>query len=491
MNARRSIHLAGGVLIISLAGCSLFEPLGPDYQSREPQAVRLDSGAAPVFSPQMPPGRWWQLYGNAQLNGYVIEALRENRDLRLAASRLTLVRSARDQATAAMWPSTSVSANYERTRNLLPGMAGFQELNLASASLSLSYEVDLFGRVRRLVESANASVEEQQFAFAATQIRVAADTANAFVSACQAGAALKVAEQLVESSEKTLATVSQLASAGAAGQLDVTRARAQVSSDRATIPPIKAQQKAALYALAVLLGRQPAQYPQEAGRCDVPPTLDKPLPVGNGLALLRRRPDVAEAERGMAASIAAIGVAEASLYPTITLGAMGGGDGMTIPGVLYKASQVWSIGPAMSWTFPNRQAAEAQLRAAGAQADMAVTSYQNTILVALKETETALDRYVRGLEHRQELQHGRDDVRSALDQALLLYRNGAIPYLDVLTAQRNLAEVERQLVDASGQVSANQISVFQALGGGWDDAAQVSADQAMAARVARAGFQRP
>ncbi|WP_448679119.1 efflux transporter outer membrane subunit [Pseudomonas nicosulfuronedens] len=479
--------LGGGLWV---GGCSWLPAVGPDYRSPETSGVKLESAQGAAFSPQSPPGPWWQLYQNAELNGYIGESLRENRDLRIAASRLEVAQASRDQALAAQWPGGDVSATYARERGLMPGMLGFQLLNATSASLNLSYELDLYGRIRRSVESATASLEEQQFAFAASQIRVAAETANAYVSACQAGAALASAEQLVGVAQKTVDTVSRMAKVGAVGQFEVTRAQAQVGERQAAIPPILAQRKAALYSLAVLLGRTPENYPAQAARCDTPPTLEQPLPVGDGLALLRRRPDVAAAERTLAAATARIGMVQANLYPQISLGVSGGGEGTTVANTFSSFNRAWSVGPLLSWTFPNQLAIRAQMRAAGAEADMALSNYQNTLLTALKETETALDGYARTLEQYQRMSEVQQTNKLALSQASQLYSRGSTAFLDLLAAQRELTETEQKRVDLAGQVAARQIAVFQALGGGWDGAAQVAAEQAKAAAAAQVIYRR-
>jgi NodT family efflux transporter outer membrane factor (OMF) lipoprotein len=486
MSGRRWRRRASLVAACAFAsGCSFFHPVGPDYRSPAETAATLNAAKGKAFSPESPPGPWWRLYSDSILDGYVDEALRENRDLRAAASRIEMAQAQLDQAKSAQWPSTSVSANGGRQRDWIDGSPVLMIYNSINAKISASYELDLFGRIRRSIEAASASTEEQQFAFAATQIRVVASTVGAYVGVCQANASLASVRRTVQIDKDELATLQQLAKGGTTSQFDVTRARARLESDSAQLPTIEAQRMSSLYALAVLLGRQPDRYPAEAAQCQAPPTIARPLPVGDGLALLRRRPDVAESERALASATAGIGVAIANLYPQISLGASFGFSGSNMNNTFNTIGRTWSLGPLVQWTFPNVEATEAQIHQAGASADLAKASYDSTVLNALKETSSALDSYARELAHWDGLRQSRDSNRVALEQAQKLYRHGVVPYLDVLSAQKSLAQAEEQLVKSAGAVASDQVAVFYALGGGWDETAQAAAAQAMAAMHSR------
>jgi outer membrane protein, multidrug efflux system len=481
--SRLCAALAAGCMLAS--GCSLLHPVGPDYKRPEPPKATLDAARSTAFSPQSPPGPWWKLYDDSILDGYVEEALRENRDLRGAASRIEIMQALLDQAKSAQFPSTTVSTNTARQRNWIDGSPYLLVYNSINASLGVSYELDLFGRIKRSIEAASASADEQQFAFAATQIRIVASTVGAYAGACQANAALAAAKRTVQIDEDSLNTTRRLAGGGVTSRLDVTRAKAQLEADRAQLPTIESQRMTALYALAVMLGREPAQYPEAAAQCQAPPAIAQPLPVGDGLALLRRRPDIAQAERALASATADIGVATANLFPQVSLGASVGFSGSNLSNTFSAIGRTWNIGPAMQWTFPNVAATEAQIRRAGALADLAKSNYDSTVLNALRETESALDRYASELDHQARLKEARDTSRTAFEEARQLYRHGVVPYLDVLSAQKSLAQAEQQRVNSAGAVSADQVAVFYALGGGWDDAAQKAAEQAKAAAESR------
>ncbi|MGS0895641.1 efflux transporter outer membrane subunit [Burkholderia stagnalis] len=474
---RSGFFIVVGACALLIAGCSLFRPLGPDYRRPAP-AASFDASRHAAFSPETAPERWWELYQDPLLDDYAGIAMRENLDLRAAASQLEIAQTLLDQTAAQQWPSTDASVSLERARGTSSGM---RVRNSVSASLGASYEIDLFGRIRRAIEASQADVEEQQFVFAATQIRVVANTITAYLDICNANAALDALRRTIEIDDDTYTTTRRLADGGTAGQLDVTRARAQLESDRAGVPPLEAQRTAALYALATLLGRQPDQAPPEAAQCRRPPTLTRPLPVGDGLALLRRRPDVAQAERALASATANVGVATAALYPQVSIGLSIGTAASTLPDALRAASRTWSLGPMLQWSFPNQAVARAQLRQAGARADLAMTTYDSTVLAALKDAESALQSYARELDRHVQLLRTRDANQVAFNQANRLYRQGAASFLDLLTAQKSLAVSEQQQVASAGSVATGQVAVFLSLGGGWGDAAQHAAEQARAA----------
>jgi outer membrane protein TolC len=250
--------------------------------------------------------------------------------------------------------------------------------------------------------------------------------------------------------------------------MDITRARAQLDQVRAIAPVLEAQRQAALFRLAALTGRPPAEFPKVVAGCIAPPRLRRPIPVGDGAALLRRRPDVRQAERGLAAATARIGVATTALYPSISLGANVGSTGF-VTDIGQPAANRWSFGPLISWTLPSG-GERARIREANAAADAAFAKFDGVVLTALRETETDLSTYARDLDRNAELRAARDEAAQAQAQAQRLYRAGRSPYLAGLDAQRTLATTEAALATSDGQVAADQVKLFLSLGGGWGPA---------------------
>lgn len=460
---KRILLAASGAL--ALAACAT---VGPDYQSPAP-AAPAQSGfagaASPAFTGDEPPGRWWSLFQDPVLDGLVEQALARNTDLRVAAANLAQARAALREVRAGRLPSTNVSggATYADQG---PGSADF----VFDAGLDVGYQVDLFGRIRRGIEASRADVGAVQAAFDLTRITVAAETARAYSDACNAGRQLEVARETVRIQERTFDLTRRLFEGGRATALDTSQAGALLEQSRAAIPTLEAQRQTALYRLSVLTGRPPAEFPAVVASCSTPPALARPIPIGNGASLLARRPDVRAAERELAAATARIGVATADLYPSISLGGSIGSTASSLGNLVSGDGFRFSLGPLISWSFPNTAVARARIAQAEAGADAALARFDGTWLSALEETESALTRYARELERVAALRRARANGQEAARIARLRYQAGRESFQIVLDAERTLAQTETALAQAEAQLSDNLISVFLALGGGWQQA---------------------
>jgi outer membrane protein TolC len=230
---------------------------------------------------------------------------------------------------------------------------------------------------------------------------------------------------------------------------------------------LRADRDAALFRLATLTGRTPADLPPEVGQRATTLRLDRPIPVGDGRALLARRPDVREAERTLAAETARVGVATADLYPRITLGGSIGSTGTSIADMFSGGPFRWLFGSLISWNFPNQAAGRARIAGANASAQAALATFDGTVLRALQETETALSAYQHELERRQALTSARDEARTAANISRAQLREGRTDFLVVLDAERTLANTEADLAESDARVTTAQVDLFRALGGGW------------------------
>ena len=304
----------------------------------------------------------------------------------------------------------------------------------------MSYQLDLFGQIRRAVEAASGDEQAARAAYDATRVTVAAETARAYANMCAAGMQLASARHSLEVQKSSLDAIERLQRAGRGTALDVTRARSQLQQLQANLPPFQAQQRTALYRLAALTGRTPAQIPASLLQCATAPRLTQTIPVGDGAALLRRRPDIRQAERSLAAATARIGVATADLYPKISLGLSGASGG---PAAMFgdRGTFSWSIGPLISWTIPNTGAAQARIAQAEAGAKAAAARFDAAVLNALRETESALTVYARQLDRERAASRARQSAQAA-SQARQLFQYGKTDYLTVLDAERTLAANE-------------------------------------------------
>lgn len=451
----------------TLAACAV----GPDYQTPSPLAGTekpFVSAQEAVFSPEAPPADWWRLFNSPLLDGLVVQALSANKDVTVASANLAAVRASLSESRAARLPGTTVSASAATARQQNLATGAFEEGEVYSAGFDVAYEVDLFGRVRRSVEAARAEVGAAEAALEATRIAVAAETARAFADICAANVQIGVARRTLELQQSTFDLARRQLDAGRGTGLTVAQASAQLESTRATLPPLQAQRSAAIFRLGVLTGRPPAEVVPEVQACTAIPQVATVLPVGDGASLLRRRPDVRQAERQLAAATARIGVATAALYPSVTLGGAIGTSAADVGDL--GGDYTFSVGPLISWNFPNIAAARARIAQADARAQGALAQFEKANLVALQEAETALSAYARELDRRAALTRARDEGARAARLARLRYEAGADSFLNVLVAEQTLAQLEAQLAQSQAQTGSSQVAVFKALGGAWTPA---------------------
>ena len=461
---------AGASLL--LASCAV-GPKAPDATLPPSASGAFIGAATPAVTAEAARDDWWRLYDDPVLDGLVRQALAENNELEAAAAHLRRVRAALGEARTGRLPSTTTSATGQYGRAsaaTVPGGAGGQPLDEGETydvGLDVSYEVDLFGRVGSTIRAARADADAAAAALDVVRVSVAAETARAYADACSANAQIEVAERTIGLQGDTADLTRRLLDAGSGNGLDVARARSALESTRASLPPLRARRDGALFRLATLTGRTPAEASEAARVCERPPQLSQPIPVGDGAALLARRPDVRRAERNLAAAAARVNVATADLYPRISLGGSLGSTALDAGDLGDDASVRFSVGPLISWSFPNIFAARARIEQAGAGADAALATFDQTVLAALQETETALADYANELDRRSALQSARDQAANAARLSRLRFEAGADSFLAVLDAERTLASADAQLAASEALVTTYQIALFKALAGGW------------------------
>lgn len=456
---------------VALAGCVM----GPDHRDPRPGSPAQTpflSGNSPAFTGDEPPGRWWSLFGDPVLDRLVEQALRENTDLRVAAANLRRARAVLRETRSGLFPTAdfSASATYSRQSGDQIGFVGAGgEGESYDAGVDAIYQLDLFGRIRRAIQASRADLGAAQGAFDVSRITVAAETARAYADACGAGRQLAVARESLRIQEQTFDLTRRLLEGGRATALETSQAGAQLEQVRATVPTLEAQRQTALFRLSVLTGRPPAEFPAEVAACEAPPALDRPLPVGDGASLLARRPDIRQAERELAAATARVGVATASLYPQVTLGGSLGTSATSLSGLGSGDSFRFSIGPLISWSFTDLFVGRARVAQAEASAEGALANFEGTWLRALEEAESALTRYARELDRLAALRRARSQSAEAARIARLRYQAGRESFQVVLDAERVTVQVDASVAQSEAQLSDNLVSLFLALGGGWQD----------------------
>ena len=456
----------------ALSSCAV----GPNYRAPTP----VSGAEAPLVSTTPaaetvaePPDDWWRLYHDEMLDGFLEEAFAANTDLRIAAANISASRAVLQAARAGRYPQTeaNVEAIYGRdavTDEILELTGRHPEsVWIYVGELDVSYEVDLVGRVRRSIEAARADAAAVTAARDTVKITVAAETARAYAQICALGEELNVARHSLEVVSREAQITTNRYEAGAGSQFDVVRAEGLVAQVRASIPPLEGQRRAALFQLAALLGRAPSKAPAEAQSCVLPPRLSDLIPVGDGATLLKRRPDVREADRRLAGATARIGVATADLYPRIELTGLIGGVSTELNQFITNNGITWGVGPRISWTFPNQAVPRARVRQAKANAAAALAGFDAVVLQALKETEQALATYGSELDRRQALSDAQDRAQKAFDMAHGQFLAGAVSNLDLLTSEQTLVSADAAVATSDTALVQDQIAVFKALGGGW------------------------
>ncbi|WP_260853916.1 efflux transporter outer membrane subunit [Paraburkholderia sp. BCC1886] len=473
------------VLALLCAGCAS----APAYRApATPAAAAAPFSAADAPVLQQPlPDAWWRLYRDPALDALIAQALDQNRDLAVARAHLLRAQALTDAAEAARLPDTQAAFGGNEGKQAADQIVAAAQRGASAdtrwawtPSFAVSYEVDLWGRVRHLIDAAHADAAATQAATDAVRVSVVAETTGSYAQACAYGERIEVAQQSLAIAQHVADLTAKQRDHGLISDLEVARAQGFVETSRAGLPALEGQRRAALAQLAVLIGQPPSEVPEAAARCHVAPVLAQPFPVGDGAALLRRRPDLREAERRLAAANARVGVATAALYPSIVLG--GSVDLLSTSGSLAslgdRYAMAWGIGPLISWRFPNRALSVAALAQARADNGAALASFDGHVLNALKETEQALAFYGTQWTRHRALQAALEQDDRALDLAQLNYRAGALDFLDVLDAERSLVAARAALAESSAALSADQIAVFKALGGGWQSAATAAENNA-------------
>jgi multidrug efflux system outer membrane protein len=405
---------AGASLL--LASCAV-GPKAPDATLPPSASGAFIGAASPAVSANTTArDDWWRLYNDPVLDGLVGEALANNNELEAAAANLRRVRAALGEARVGRFPSTTTSAGFTNSRasaatlpaGSLPAGQNAPDVDTYNAGLDVSYEIDLFGRVGSTVRAAHADAAAAEAALNVVRVTVAAETARAYADSCSSNAQIAVAERTIALQTDTVGLTQRLLDAGSGNGLDVARARSALESTRSTLPPLRAQRDGALFRLATLTGRTPGEASEAARACQAPPQLAQPIPVGDGAALLARRPDVRQAERNLAAAAARVNVATADLYPRITLGGSAGATSPDGGGLGDSENFRFSVGPLISWSFPNIVRRPRADRTGGrVLTDAALATFDQTVLGRCRKPRRPWPAYANELDRRAALTNRR------------------------------------------------------------------------------------
>jgi NodT family efflux transporter outer membrane factor (OMF) lipoprotein len=459
-------------LLLSLAACTL----GPNYEVPKEAAINAPGAGGSLtgangaeVTEEAVPSNWWHLYDDPVLDSLVEDALHSNTDLRVAAANLQRASFAVSEADEAGGFSGRTSGALLRAQEAGQAYLLDEKVPVANEGdfgINVSYQIDLFGTIRRGVEAADASQQAVKAAGDVARITVVADVVRSYVENCSAGDELAVAQHSLDLQNESLSLTKRLRAAGRANEPEVTRSQTQTATLTADIPRFTARKRIALYRLAMLTGRTPNDLPPAAATCNKTPRIAQAIPVGDGAALLKRRPDVREAERKLAAATARIGVATGALYPTISIGASAGLTGIA-EDLGEPSTARWNVGPLISWVFP-ANGERARVHEAEAATAGSLAQFDGVVLNALRETESSLATYSSDLAREDALKAAQDSARRSADETHRFYMAGRQSSLAELDAMRTLSSVDAQVAAASAQVATDQVNLFLALGGGWE-----------------------
>ncbi|PMS15327.1 RND transporter [Trinickia dabaoshanensis] len=458
-----------------------------------------------------PDPRWWHTFNDPTLDALIDEARAGNLDLQRAVLRIVEARTQMQSAASQGLPNLRASASYQREQLGLKGLlqsngvyrqadalgapnspvdaispgAGpalqqranailgqlSSPINLWQAGFDASWELDLFGRVRRSVEAASANLDAARESRNDALLSLEAEVAQTYLQLRGSQAARDIAERQVRDARDVLALTKSQAAVGLASTLDVKQAQAELAQAQARVTPFDGQIAQAANGLALLVGAQPGALDAELTASAPLPALPPRIAVGLPSTLARRRPDVRRAEAQLHAATAGVGVAVAQFYPDITLTGKIGTRASNASDLARWSHLFYSFGPAVSLPIFEGGALVANLHLADARQAEAALAYRRTVLVALRDVDNALAVYRSDLSHRDALSATVDAQRSAYDLARARYEKGFVSFIDVLDAQRQLSQAQAQFVQAQTQVETDVVALYKALSGGWESAA--------------------
>ncbi|WP_394777932.1 efflux transporter outer membrane subunit [Undibacterium sp.] len=463
------------MLLMVLAGCSV----APTYERPEVSTPAAFKEAATAQantawkeaqpSEDMARGEWWKIFGDASLNDLEAQAQTANQSLKAAAARLKQSRALRQDARSELFPQINAGLGASRGRPSpvsqgLPDNTPVPTGNTFSGTLGASYELDLFGRVASTVNAANADTQQSEALFQSIRLALQADVAQAYFLLRELDAEQALFSGTVELRLQTLKLVQRRFDEGDISELDLARAKAELASAQADSLGVARTRATAEHALAILLGKAPAEFdfaPRPLSRIAVS------IPAGLPSSLLERRPDIAAAERGMAAANARIGVARSAFFPRLDITGAFGFESAGLGELFNWSSRTFLLGPLLSMPLFDGGRRQAGVDKARAVYEEDVANYRQTVLNAFKEVEDNLaDLRILGDQTRAQ-----DDAVQAAERAAKLshiqYRQGSVSYLNVIDADRTVLQQQRSAAQLDGARAKSAVSLIRAIGGGW------------------------
>ncbi|POA18046.1 RND transporter [Pseudomonas sp. FW300-N1A1] len=456
------------LLVLALSACAV----GPDYKTPETAAANITSATVGAngeqnFDRARFEGIWWQQFEDPILNQLVNTSLQGNRELRVAFDRLRAARAFRDDVSNDAMPVVTSRVSSDLAKGQIPGQTTDRvSSERYDLGLDMAWEIDLFGRIQRNLEAADADTQVAAADLYQLQVTMIAELVDAYGQLRGAQLREKIALANLQNQQESRKITISLRDAGVGDQLDVVRADARLASVEASVPQLQEVQIRQRNRIATLLGERPDKLSVDLSPASLP-AIAKALPIGDPGELLQRRPDILSAERKLAAATARIGVAKADLFPRVSLSGFLGftaGRGSQIGS---SAANAWALGPSITWAAFDLGSVRARLRAADANADGALATYEQQVLLALEESENAFSDYGKRQQRLISLIRQSESSRAAADLAEIRYREGTADFLVLLDAQRERLAAEDSQAQAEVDLYRGIVAIYKALGGGW------------------------
>ena len=461
---KTTLRYSALMFALLLAGCA---SVGPDYQRPHENPVTLQGiDPAREISSDVQVD-WWKQFNDPALNALIDRAAKNSPDLAIAQAHLRESRALLGTARSQQLPDIDTAVSYTHSREQQPGFVDHRVTTTAyQAGFDASWELDLFGGVRRSVEAARAESEASEASLADARISLFAEVARYYFDLRGTQLRLDVARRDIDNQQQSLTLIRARNEVGTGSEQDVASANARLSAVQAQLPQLETQARSDEFHLAVLLGQRPGELDVDLSPQNFHP-IDTALPIGAAGDVLARRPDIRIAERELAAANARIGVAKADWFPHISLGGFVGflaGRSNDFGGT---ASRAWSLAPSISWDGFNVQRVRSGVKASEARADAARANYQRSVLRALEDVDNALVAYNLQRERVGHLLDQATQSRRAAELARIRYNEGATDFLEQLDAERTQLAAEDALAEAEAGIDLRAVALYKALGGGW------------------------
>ncbi|MEJ2039175.1 MAG: efflux transporter outer membrane subunit [Desulfosarcinaceae bacterium] len=459
-----------------LAGCAV----GPDYQRPETAVPNQYSGPEPtVEAAELDLARWWTVFDDPMLNDLVQKAAAANLDLKLAEARVRRARAAKAVAAGGLGPTLDGSGSYKRSESAVTTATGGSESvtgDLYRGGFDAAWEIDIFGSRRRSLEAAEADLQSAVEDHRAVLVSLMAEVAGNYIQLRGYQQQIEITRQNLAAQQHSTRLTRERFEGGFVSGLDVANAEAQSAATSAQIPLLESLARQTIYSLSILIGEPPAALDAQLSPAGAIPSAPPVVPLGVPSDLLRRRPDIRQAEARIHAATARIGVAAAELFPKFTLTGSFGYQSSDFGSLLDWVNHFWSFGPSVLWRLFESGSLRANVEVQKALQEQELITYRQTVLNALQEVENALVASAKEQSHRQALVTAVTANRKAVSLAEKLYTEGLTDFINVLQAQQSLYSTENALVQSTATVSTNLVALYKALGGGWTEALPLPPD---------------